>query len=349
MSTPTRRCWRMSGPIAVVVAATTLVGCGADQVSTRTVGTASNPNVFAVAQGQSTFPPATVASGSPVTAGSGPVLQVRSASTGRIVRDLATDVGDLSLSADGSTVYYESTAGHLDPFPIDRVSVAGGRPSQVAFGEDPAVSPTGADLAYATGDGQGIAVKTLAAHSTRRIDLADLIGPGASFNNTPGVVTWLSDTELLTVPPQDGTFFASPSTSAPPAQPGTCTAAYEHHQQCAIVINLDAARPASIVILDLPRDTAITAAGAGPSPGTLLVGSVGSVTRFAVTATSAVRQATMAVPNDGLVEGFSPDGHHVLYLRNHGPVQLWAGTITASGVLPASELLANADLGFASW
>lgn len=55
------------------------------------------------------------------------------------------------------------------------------------------------------------------------------------------------------------------------------------------------------------------------------------------------------VPNDGLVEGFSPNGHHVLYLRNHGPVQLWTGTITAARISSTTELLANADLGSVSW
>ncbi len=336
--------------MAFVLLAAFVSGCGCNQVSTRAAPTGRDPAVFAVAQGQATYPPAASSGNAPATAGAGPILQIRSASTGRLERDLTTDIGGISLSTDGSTVYYESTAGHLDPFPIDRVPTAGGRPTQVASGEDPTVSPNGADLAYATGNGDGIAVENFASRTTRRIDLAALIGPGASFNNTPGVVTWLSDTELVAIPPQDATadaaLSAAPATAGPP---GTCTAAYGHLQQCAIVIDLNAADPAHLMILDLPRNAAITAAGAGPTPGTLLLGSLGTVSRLAITATRATRQETLTVPNDGLVEGFSPNGHHVLYLRNHGPVQLWTGTITAARISATTELLANADLGSVSW
>ena len=120
------------------------------------------------------------------------------------------------------------------------------------------------------------------------------------------------------------------------------------------MIDLDAARPARVMILP-GAGIAVSAAGAGPTPGTLLLGGSSEtvtryvVTRYAFTATGATRQATVTVPGDGLVEAFSPDGRHVLYLRNHGPVQLWAGAITATGVSPTTELLANADLGSASW
>ncbi len=55
------------------------------------------------------------------------------------------------------------------------------------------------------------------------------------------------------------------------------------------------------------------------------------------------------MPGGGLVEGFSPSGRHLLYLRNHGPVQLWSGTITPSHISPTTELLADADLGSLAW
>ena len=344
---------RVSGPLLVAVVAAALAGCGSAPVSTVAGAASSDPAVFAVAQGQSGYPPATSPVDAPAPVSSGPVLQIRSVTTGALRRDhLATNVGQISLSPDASTVYYESTAGPLDPFPIERVSVAGGRPVQVASGEDPAISPDGADLAYATGSGDAIAIDNLAHHATRLIDLTTLIGPDASFNNTPGVVAWLSANEIVAIPPDDITTGDSSTTGTSPCPPPgqerapPCTATTSSAPSS---LHLDAAQPAHVVTITLPKNFAITAAGAGPTPGTLLLGSLGTVARLAITPTAAVNQAVVTVPDDGLVEGFSPNGRHALYLRNHGPIQLWSATITTAAVKPSTELLADADLGSASW
>jgi hypothetical protein len=309
----------------------------------------ANPKVLAVAQSPSTYPPPTTPVDAPATAGSATVLQIRSASTGRLIRNLATNVGAVSLSSDGSTVFYESTAGRLDPFPIDRIQTTGGRPVRVASGEDPAISPNGAKLAYATGDGDAIAIDNLAHHSTRTIQLGSLIGPDGSFGNTPAVITWLDNTQLVAFPAQDATFASGPTTTIA-APPGTCSADYNDAKQCAIVIDLSAAHPAHLVTPRLPREFAITAGGPGPQPRSLLLaGAYGTIIRFSMTDRTATRRATVTVPGQVLVEGFSPSGHQVLYLRDHGPVQLWAGTITATGVTAERELLANVGLGSISW
>jgi hypothetical protein len=309
----------------------------------------ANPKVLAVAQSQSTYPPPTTSVDTPATAGSGPVLQIRSASTGKLIRNLATNVGSIAFSPDTSTVFYESTAGSLDPFPIDRIRTTDGRPVQVASGEDPAISPDGTKLAYATGDGHAIAIDDLAHHTTRTIQLGSLIGRDGSFNNTPSIITWLNDTQLVAFPPQDPTADASGSTTIA-APPGTCSADYNDAKQCAIVIDLAAAHPAHVVTPRLPRAFAITAAGPGPQSRSLLLGGAyGTVIRFAMTDRTATLRATVKVPGQVLIEGFSPSGHQVLYLRHHGPVQLWVGTVTTTGVTPARELLANVDLGSISW
>ncbi len=268
--------WRSSvGLVAASVAGAVLVGCGSTVVTSPSVSPSppaaatTDPPIFAISQGTAVYPPPTAPIDRPGTRASGPTLQIRSVSTGRLERTLTAEDGTVSLSPDGKTVYYESTSAPLDPFPIDRISTGGGHPVRVASGEDPAVSPNSADLAYATGNGRGVAVENLARHTTRRVDLKALIGPGASFNNTPGVVAWLSRTMLLAVPPPDGTRVAfSMGRLSAGGAPGTCTAMYRHDQQCAIVIALDAARPARVVTLDLPRRYRnITAAGAGRPRG----------------------------------------------------------------------------------
>ena len=336
---------------ALVLLVATLVSCGSDQVSTRPAATPADPAVIAVAQGQSTFPPATTSGQAPTNAGSGRHLKVRSALTGTLIRDLGVDPGAITLSADGSTIYYEAASGPLDPFAIERVSVAGGQPVTVASGEDPAISPDGSSLAYATGDGHAVAIENVIRHTIRRVELGPLIGTNASFNNTPGVVTWLGDDRLVAIPPQDASFYTtSPpkSSPAPTANPSTCTAAYQQRQQCAIVIDTTATTSAHLVVLPARQPFAIVSAGAGMTPNTFLIGSAGSVSQFTLGATTATADATLAVPGRGLVVGFSPSGHQLLYLQNHGPIQLWVGII-ANTITPARELLANADLGSASW
>ncbi|HXW33967.1 MAG TPA: hypothetical protein VEJ87_05260 [Acidimicrobiales bacterium] len=84
-----------------------------------------------------------------VTVTTGGVLEVLDSSTGLPIRTLATDAtGDeVSLSPDGSTVYFEVRTGCEHE--IEAVPISGGTPRAVAAGMDPAVSPDGSELAYA--------------------------------------------------------------------------------------------------------------------------------------------------------------------------------------------------------
>jgi hypothetical protein len=315
----------------VVPRSTPAAGCAGCLIvsPTRSV---RNPRILALVQGQG--------------------LQIRSAVTGKLIRKLGVRGGAISLAFDGKDVYYEGTA-TLDPFPINRIAVTGGKAVRIASGEDPALSPDGKLLAYATGDGEAIAVENLARHSTRRIGLRALIGAGASFNNTPGIVTWLDDDRLVAIPPGDATLTASGSATTTPssASKRTCGALYQQHRQCVIMIDLAAAHPAHLDMLPVSRPhMTIISAGGGPSPNSLLVGWLGTISRYTIGPSGIKAVGTLAVPgHQSLAEGFSPTGHQVLYLRNHGPVQLWIGTIGVAGITPTKELLANTDLNAISW
>jgi hypothetical protein len=153
----------------------------------------------------------------------------------------------------------------------------------------------------------------------------------------------------VVIPRQNAMAVAGPA--ARPASisaPATCTAAYNEQQQCALVVDLDATPAAHLVVLPTAQLTPITAVGSGDTTSTILVGSVGCIAEYGLTTTGATLIATETVPGAGLVEGFSPTGRQVLYLRNHGPIQLWAGTV-GTHITPRRELLANADLQGLSW
>ncbi len=158
------RAIRAVGLAALILAA----GCGSSTGSVTQRGATSarsHPGPVAAA-------PAAIANPAILAVVQAQNLQIRSATTGRLDRTLTHQVGSVSLSPDGTSVYYETSGGPLDPFPIDRVSTTGATPRRVATGEDPAVSPNGADLAYATGNGQGVEIEHLATGRTRTIALA---------------------------------------------------------------------------------------------------------------------------------------------------------------------------------
>jgi len=280
-------------------------------------------------------------------------FELINAATGKVVRHLAPAVGSVSLSPDGQQVYFERANGHLDPFPIDRMATNGGPVTHIADGQQPAVSPDGTRLAYEAGNGHAVVIQTLATGRRRTIDLARLIGPGASFNNTPNILVWISDHQLVAIPPGDATGgVAGVTTTTVTSPPGTCSALYDQRRQCAIVIDLNATQPAHLLTLPVPKYYSIETAGPGPVGGQLLLGggSEGpAILRFNVTDTTATLIGHVNMPGQPLVVGFSPTGRHVLYLRNHGPVQLWAGRISTTTVIPTTELIANANLGTVSW
>jgi hypothetical protein len=84
---------------------------------------------------------------------------------------------------------------------IEQVAVATGRRQAIAEGEQPAVSPDGRLLAYATGRGQAgmVELRTLSTGATTTIDIRSLLGPSTELLD--GSLTWLDDgTDLVAIP-----------------------------------------------------------------------------------------------------------------------------------------------------
>jgi hypothetical protein len=118
-------------------------------------------------------------------AGSQQQVTLLSPLTGRIVRRVTFFGGSLTgngmaLSPDSRFVYVTlSGPGQIH---IDRISVATGHRSFVADGAQPAVSPDGRYLAYATGrQFTGIAVRDLLSGRTTMITLRNQLGADASL------------------------------------------------------------------------------------------------------------------------------------------------------------------------
>ncbi|MDQ2729022.1 MAG: hypothetical protein M3Y91_14460 [Actinomycetota bacterium] len=236
------------------------------------------------------------------------------------MRNLASQVGNVALSPNGSAVYYQGDTAR-PPFPIYGLSTAGGgQPIEIGSGSAPAVSPDNSEVGYAAADGRSIDIYDVSRKTTRRIELSSLIGNDADLGNTGSILAWVSKSLLVAVPLQDASFASAGPAPSLPGQPATCSAAYALKKQCAIVINLGAAQTARLVIVSAAHFLG-GVAGPGNMPGTLLVGGPdGTISRYEVSPTALAAEGTVTVLGKGvIVEAFSPDGREVLYLQPGGP------------------------------
>ncbi len=328
-----------------------LVGCSTSRhtsSASETVHAGVNPPVFLTVDG------------------GGFSLDVRSAKTGSVVRTLADSVGQVALSPDGFVAYYE--AGSPEQPGIFSVPVTGGTPVLVASWSAPAVSPDNLKLAFAfPGTANVVGVYDVAARTTRRVNVTQLVGAGYHLENTGSLLAWVSNTLLVAIPMHDATFaFARSTGDGSSAR----LASTESSAQKAVVINLAHANSAHQFGISLSGG--IQGGGPGPSRGILLVATQRAIDRFMVTPTSITSVGTVPIPTFAIVQALSPDGLKALYLVPGGAssppptapvagvastappapyrsgVQLWEASI---GTTPDSRRLVfdNAQLHGAAW
>ena len=277
----------LRGAVGLVVLACSVVACGGTSAKGSTT---RNPPVFLTVDG------------------GGFSLDVRSAKTGSVVRTLADGVGEVALSPDGFVAYYD--AGSPERQGIFSVPVRGGTPVRVGSGSAPAVSPDNLKLAFAfPGTANMVGIYDVAARTTQRVNLTQLVGAGYHLESTGSLLAWVSNTLLVVIPMHDASVAFGRS-----AGDGSSVrlASTESSAQKAVVIDLAHANAAHELGISLAES--IQAGGPGPSRGILLVATQTAIDRFIVTPTSITRIGTVPIPKSAIVQALSPDGLKVLYL-----------------------------------
>jgi len=271
-----------------------LVGCSSSRhtsSASETVHAGVNPRVFLTVDG------------------GGFSLDVRSAKTGSVVGTLADMVGQVALSPDGFVAYYE--AGSPVQPGIFSVPVAGGTPVLVASGSAPAVSPANLKLAFALpGTADVVGIYDVAARTTHRVNVTQLVGAGYHLENTGSLLAWVTNTLLVAIPRHDATFAFGRSAGDVSS---VRLASAETSAQKAVVINLAHANSAHEFGISLAGGS-LGVGGPGPSRGILLVATQRAIDRLMVTPTSITRVGVVPIPTFAIVEALSPDGLKALYL-----------------------------------
>ncbi len=282
--------------------------------------------------------------------------------TGRILRQAGSFAGSLTdngmaLSPDSRFLYVTlSGPGQIH---IDRISVATGHRSFVADGAQPAVSPDGSYLAYATGrQFTEIAVRDLTSGRTMVISLPSQIGADASL--LAGQVSWLGNgMQIVAMPTADATAVAARSPVAPPRS--SCGQQSLPDRLCLVRVSLSHGKlRANLAYVpgNWGHQPLISGDVAGRSTF-LLAGSTDGRALFGVATVSAAgvtMRRVAALPQGALPMAFAPGGDRILYVRvsGHGHPQptLWAATIS-SGRPSGQHLLftdgSKAAVGWAAW
>jgi hypothetical protein len=280
--------------------------------------------------------------------------------TGRILRQVTyvggslTDNG-MALSPDSRFVYVTMSGPGL--IHIDRISVATGHRGFVADGAQPAVSPDGRYLAYATGPQfTGIAVRDLASGRTTMIPLRSQLGADTSL--LTGQVSWLGNgTQIVVRPAADATAAAAWSPAAPFRS--SCGRQSSTGRLCLVLVSLGQGKPRARQAY-LPgnwgNQPLISGDVAGRSTFLLAGSSAGHAILGAATVTATgitVQFATRLPQADALPVAFAPGGDRFLYLvvsgRGHPQPALWAATISGRRLSGAHRLFTDNSKVAVDW
>jgi hypothetical protein len=277
-------------------------------------------------------------------------VELRSPSTGRLVTVVGRWGHDITNggpveSANGKSLYVTLLVKRT--LRIYRYSTVTGGRVRIATGDAPSLSPDGRYLAYATGrNGHLLAVRRLATGRTRVIDLAARLGTDFNLLNGGSTITWLGNNHRLAVVPGADGIATGTATGAD----RTCSDA--ENKQCIIVVDLRSDHAAGAARLET-TSWFTGPVGAGPTPGTLLIGTltkVGpAVERISIGARTARVEDTVVIRGATLAVGFDPSGRRLLYLTGHGPTSLWIGTLGRSKVRNTHELVQHVALLGVGW
>lgn len=356
------RARRWLAPLAALAAVVVVIGGVA-----LAVGRLPSRPVSASRPAPSGGPPSRPAADPPAVAvvlqsraGSQQQVSLLSPVTGRILRQVTfvggslTDNG-MALSPDSRFVYVTMSGPGL--IHIDRISVATGHRGFVADGAQPAVSPDGRYLAYATGrQFTGIAVRDLASGRTTMIPLRSQLGADTSLLS--GQVSWLGNgTQIVVRPAADSTAAAARSPAAPSRS--SCGRQNSTGRLCLVLVSLGQGKPRArqaylpgnwgsqpLISGDVAgRSTFLLA---GSSAGHALLGAA-TVSAIGIT----VQFATRLPQGDALPVAFAPGGDRFLYLvasgRGHPQPALWAATISGRRLSGAHRLFTDNSKVAVDW
>jgi hypothetical protein len=241
---------------------------------------------------------------------------------------------------------------------IVRIRVADGRRAVIADGAQPAVSPNGRWLAYATSHGgaQTLAVKPTGAGPTRTIGLRRLLRPQP--NLLDGTVTWRGDGSGVVVAPGPvlQADVGGSTSSTPPKPAGTCSAV-PGSATCLLVVSVGpSGQPAHarrVVVPGIPGARVKLAPDPG-LPGELLVAAwLGPRTVVDQVVLNLGGAAPRVLPLVSLPPvlplALDPVGGRLLYLAGHSPPALWIGALEPGHLIARHRLLANTQADAAVW
>jgi hypothetical protein len=273
--------------------------------------------------------------------------------TGRIVHQVAA-FGDtltgngMALSPDSRFIY--ATLSRPGPISIHRISVATGRRAFIADGAQPAISPDGRYLAYATGRHfNSLAIRDLRAGTTRTVDLARVIGADSELLN--GQITWLGSGAQIVVMPAGFSFTSSrvqPSSrnrSSRAAARASCDQQRAPNRLCLVLVSLTGRLPqATRIFVPGSWSMPLISGDANVSHTLLLAGTSAGQQRIGVATVSAARvtmRLMIGMPPRSLPLAFAPAGDRILYLQSRGPPSLWIATISDRGLADIRRLFTD--------
>jgi hypothetical protein len=266
-----------------------------------------------------------------------PVIELRSAATGRVLRVIArygfnnfTNNG-IAYSPDGRYVYVTLIPrGRGQNLQIERITVATGAQRMVASGWGPSLSPDGRLLAYLSFGHrvQEVVVMNLVTGRTQQINLEPRLGANEVLSESPPA--WLGDGRGLVVtsgPPFVATVPRSTRRGASHAVPprfALITIAVS-------VAGLHAGFNWTTHQLDLAP------VSAGPGDDTVMGTGVTSIGEITFTGAEP-RLCRLATIPDGLILGFDPTGLRVIFLKGHTPPVPFEATISRGELINAHRL-----------